>query len=122
MQELGENQRWVVMGGIALLPGWSWLRHHRRSAGRAKHRRDTTRPGGARRRYPITGLATATPHVIAMTDTGAVVAHLVTDEAVAAGRHAGRYVAVCGAVVRPGSLKDGADRCCQPCQDWAAAQ
>ncbi|MGH3796701.1 MAG: hypothetical protein ACRDSP_17640 [Pseudonocardiaceae bacterium] len=60
--------------------------------------------------------------VVAMTDTRTVVAHLVTDEAVAAGRRAGRYVGVCGAVVVPGSLLEGTDRGCRSCQDWAAAQ
>ncbi len=57
-----------------------------------------------------------------MADAGAVVAHLITDEAVAAGRHADRYVGVCGAVVLPGSLQDGTGRCCRGCQDWVAAQ
>lgn len=55
-----------------------------------------------------------------MTDTCTVVAHLVTDEAVAAGRHAGRYVGVCGAVVLPGSLPEDANRYCRSCQDWVA--
>ena len=61
-------------------------------------------------------------HVVAMTDTRTVVAHLVTDEAVAAGRQAGRYIGVCGAVVLPGSLTEGTDRCCRFCRDWAAAR
>lgn len=110
------------MGGIAVLSGWSWLRHHRRSAGRARHRRDRTHPVGTHRRYPNNGLLVAKSHVVAMADAGAVVAHLITDEAVAAGRHADRYVGVCGAVVLPGSLQDGTGRCCRGCQDWVAAQ
>lgn len=36
----------VVLGGVALVYGWSWLRHHRRSAGPARHRRDRTPPVG----------------------------------------------------------------------------
>lgn len=61
-------------------------------------------------------------HVVAMTDTRTAVAHLVTDAAVAAGRRAGRYVGVCGAVVLPGSLMEGTARGCRSCRDWAAAQ
>jgi hypothetical protein len=110
------------MGGVALLSAWSWLRHLRRSAGRARHRRGTTPPVGARRRYPITGLGIATPYVVAMTDPGAVVAHLVTEEAVAAGRRAGRYAGVCDAVVLPGSLLECTGRCCRACRDWVAAK
>ncbi|MGH3902987.1 MAG: hypothetical protein ACRDTE_02120 [Pseudonocardiaceae bacterium] len=60
--------------------------------------------------------------VVAMTDTRTVVAHLVTDEAVAAGRRAGRYVGVCDAVVVAGSLLEGTGRGCRSCQDWAVAQ
>jgi hypothetical protein len=60
--------------------------------------------------------------VVAMTDTRTVVAHLVSDEAVAAGRRAGRYVGVCGAVVLPGSLKEATDRYCRRCQHWAVSQ
>ncbi|MGH3911702.1 MAG: hypothetical protein ACRDRM_12835 [Pseudonocardiaceae bacterium] len=59
---------------------------------------------------------------VAMIDTRTGVAHLVTDAAVAAGRRAGRYVGVCGAVVLPGSLTEGTDRFCRFCRDWAAAQ
>ncbi|MGH4017144.1 MAG: hypothetical protein ACRDSL_25105 [Pseudonocardiaceae bacterium] len=57
-----------------------------------------------------------------MTDTRTVVAHLVTDEAVAAGRRAGRYIGVCEAVVLPGSLTEGTDRFCRSCQNWAVSQ
>lgn len=58
--------------------------------------------------------------VVAMTDTRTMVAHLVADDAAAAGRHTGRYVGVCGAVVLPGSLTEDASRYCRSCQDWAA--
>lgn len=58
---------------------------------------------------------------VAMTDTRSVVAHWVTEEAVAAGRRAGRYVGVCGAPVLPGSLLEDADRGCRYCRAWAAA-
>lgn len=68
----------------------------------------------------MTGLVVSTLHVVAMTDTCTVVAHLVTDEAVAAGRHAGRYVGACGAVVLPGSLMEATSRYCRSCQDRTA--
>lgn len=105
------------MGGVSL--GWLWLRHHRRPA---KHRWDRTRPTGTGRKRPITGLAVATPHVIKMTDTRTVVAHLVTDEAVAAGRRAGRYVGLCGADVLPGSLKEDTNRFCPYCRQRMATR
>ncbi|MGH3796491.1 MAG: hypothetical protein ACRDSP_16560 [Pseudonocardiaceae bacterium] len=57
-----------------------------------------------------------------MTDTRTVVTHLVTDEAVAAGRRTGRYVGVCGVAVLPGSLTEGTDRYCRSCRDWAVAR
>lgn len=57
-----------------------------------------------------------------MTDTRTVVAHLVTDDAVAAGRRAGRYVGVCGAIVLPGSLKEDTNRSCPSCRQWMATQ
>lgn len=105
------------MGGVAF--GWSWLRRHRRPA---QHRRDRTRPVGTVRRHPKTARTVAAPQVIAMIDTHTVVAHLVTDEAMAAGRRAGRYVGVCGAVVQPGSLKEDTDRFCPSCRQWRAAR
>lgn len=36
----------VVLGGVVLVYGWSWLRHDRPSAGPARHRRDRVRPVG----------------------------------------------------------------------------
>lgn len=68
------------------------------------------------------GLAITKLHVVPMTDTCTVIAHLVTDEAVAVGRHAGRYVGACGAVVLPGSLTQDTNRYCRACQQWAIAQ
>ncbi|MGH3937920.1 MAG: hypothetical protein ACRDTG_04680 [Pseudonocardiaceae bacterium] len=103
------------MGGISL--GWLWLRRHRRLA---KHQRDRTRPLGIARRRPKTGLAIAMPHVIAMIDTRTSVAHLVTDEAMAVGRRAGRYVALCGGEVLPGSLKEDTNRSCRSCRQRRA--
>jgi hypothetical protein len=41
--------------------------------------------------------------------------HLITDESVAAHRHAGRYLAVCGAQVLAASLTAPEDRYCRPC-------
>jgi hypothetical protein len=58
----------------------------------------------------------AQPPTVAMTDTRTLVAHLVTDDAVAVGRRAGRYVGVCGVVVLPGSLQEDTDRSCRSCQ------
>lgn len=46
-------------------------------------------------------------------------AHLVTDEAMVAGRRAGRYVTVCGTVALAASLTAEADRLCDACRDWA---
>lgn len=36
----------IVLGGVAVVFGWSWLRHYRRSGGFAGHRRDRTGPVG----------------------------------------------------------------------------
>lgn len=60
--------------------------------------------------------------VLAMTDTETRIAHLVTDEAMAAGRRAGRYVAACTTVVVPGSLKEDTNRYCRACQQWMVAR
>lgn len=68
----------------------------------------------------MTGLAIAKLHVVAMTDTRTAVAHLVTDEAVAVGRQAGRYVGLCGEMVLPGSLLEDTNRPCQPCRRAAS--
>lgn len=70
----------------------------------------------------MTGLAVATPDVVAMTDTRTKLTHLVTEEAVIAGRRAGRYVGVCGTVVVPGSLLDDTNRPCRSCHYSAVSQ
>ncbi|MGH3931874.1 MAG: hypothetical protein ACRDTF_18085 [Pseudonocardiaceae bacterium] len=70
----------------------------------------------------MTGLAVTKPYVVAMTDTRTVVTHLVTEEAVAAGRQSGRYIGLCGAVVLPGSLLEDAKRPCRSCHYWSVAR
>ena len=70
----------------------------------------------------MTGLAVAKPHVVAMIDARTMVAHLVTDEAVFAGRQTGRYVGLCGAVVLPGSLVESANHPCRSCHYWRPMQ
>lgn len=57
-----------------------------------------------------------------MADTRTLIAHLVTDEAMAAGRRAGCYVGVCEAVVLPGSLQEDTGRFCRSCEDWMVSQ
>ena len=61
------------------------------------------------------------PRVVTVTDrTGT--AHLVTDEALrAAYPGAGRYAAVCGAAVLPGSLSAPIDHWCRGCTGWVFA-
>lgn len=59
--------------------------------------------------------------VIAVTDVGGT-AHLVTDDAMAAGRRAGRYVAVCGSEVIAASLTTPESRHCRACRQWWAGQ
>ena len=66
-----------------------------------------------------TSLAVETPHVIPMVDARTRRAHLVTDDAVAAGRaDAGRYAAVCGAVVLAASLTTPEASYCASCAYW----
>ncbi|MGH3928966.1 MAG: hypothetical protein ACRDTF_03200 [Pseudonocardiaceae bacterium] len=57
-----------------------------------------------------------------MIDTRTAIAHLVSDEAVAAGRQAGRYLGLCGAEVLPGSLKEDTNRSCLACRERRAAR
>lgn len=74
--------------------------------------------GHRRRRRAVTdaGVPMDTPHVIEMTDARTLRAHLVTDDAFAAGRaDAGRYVAVCGVVVLPASLTTPDTSYCASC-------
>lgn len=54
-----------------------------------------------------------------VTDTERI-AHLVTDDAMAAGRPAGRYVAVCGTEVLPASLTVPESRRCPACTERRA--
>lgn len=60
--------------------------------------------------------------VVAMVDGCSMLVHLVSDEAVAAGRSAGLYTALCRATVLPGSLTEDSDRHCQSCRDRVAAR
>lgn len=60
------------------------------------------------------------PRCVSMVDTCTHVEHFVTDESVASGRSAGRYVAACTAVVVPGSLEQSGHHFCEGCRDWAA--
>ncbi|MGQ0777300.1 MAG: hypothetical protein ACT4NY_23275 [Pseudonocardiales bacterium] len=60
--------------------------------------------------------------VVAITDTRTRSAHLITDEAFAAGCRAGRYVAACGAEVFTASLTTPERGYCESCTRWRAAQ
>lgn len=55
--------------------------------------------------------------LLAVTDTSGTV-HLVTDEAMAAGRAAGCYRSVCGSHVLAASLTRPESGHCQPCCRW----
>jgi hypothetical protein len=57
--------------------------------------------------------------VFAVTDNAGV-EHLVTEEAMAAGRPIGRYVAVCGAPVLAASLTTPECSSCRACRHWRA--
>ncbi|MCA1673669.1 MAG: hypothetical protein LC799_16200 [Actinobacteria bacterium] len=57
--------------------------------------------------------------LLAVTDTDGT-AHLVTDEAMAAGRAAGCYLAVCDVVVFAASLTTPESRRCRKCRRWRA--
>lgn len=68
----------VVLGGVALVYSWLWLRD-RRAAPPARRRQGRTRPGATAvpgAWGPVTGLALAAPRFIAMTDARTGVAHL----------------------------------------------
>jgi hypothetical protein len=68
-----------------------------------------------------THVATAPRRTIELVASGTETAHRVTDEAFAAGRHAGgRYVTVCGAEVLPASLTAPPRRYCPACEWWGA--
>lgn len=59
------------------------------------------------------------PHAVELIDAETGTTHLVSDEEVDSGRHAGRYVAVCGAVVLAASLTAPAKKYCRSCAQWA---
>ncbi|MFN2496948.1 MAG: hypothetical protein ABR608_13735 [Pseudonocardiaceae bacterium] len=60
--------------------------------------------------------------VLGVTDARTSVAHLATDETMAAGRPAGRYVAVCGCVVLASSLTTEESGHCRDCRQWRAGR
>lgn len=71
----------------------------------ARHRR---RAGGVSARIP----AQRRPRPVGVTDARTHVEHLVSEESLAAHRHAGRFLARCGAQVLAASLTDpGRGRC-----------
>lgn len=61
------------------------------------------------------------PALLAVTDASGTT-HLVTDEQMAAGRSAGRYLAVCKATVASASLLTPGSAHCQDCRRWRAGQ
>jgi hypothetical protein len=89
-----------------------WLRRQREhdSAG-GRHRRQP-----AHTRIP----AQRGPRPVGITDARTHVEHLMTDEAVAAHRHSGRYLALCGAQVLAASLAEPRRSRCQPCAQVGA--
>lgn len=75
-----------------------------------------------RRRTPG-AVVTAPPRLVALTDARTGTAHLVTDDAMVAGRRAGgRYSAVCGIEVLPASLTAPERRSCPGCVAGTAAR
>lgn len=60
--------------------------------------------------------------ITTVTDARTATAHLVTDDAAAAGRSAGRYRAVCGELVLAASLTTPERRSCRACVQWRAAR
>lgn len=69
----------------------------------------------ARGRTPA-AVAPVALRLVALTDVRTGAAHLVTDEAMVAGRRAGgRYIAVCGVDVLPASLTAPERRSCHHC-------
>lgn len=57
-----------------------------------------------------------------MTDVSSAIAHLVTDEQMAAGRQFGRYTAVCGESVLVASLTAPEREYCRQCRRSRAGQ
>lgn len=64
-------------------------------------------------------MSTAPVLHIPITDAPTGVAHLVTDEAMVAGRRAGRYVTACRTVALAASLTAEADTFCRACRERA---
>ncbi|MCA1672570.1 MAG: hypothetical protein LC799_10325 [Actinobacteria bacterium] len=60
--------------------------------------------------------------LLGVTDARTSVAHLGTDEAMAAGRRTGRYRAVCGCEVLASSLAAEESGHCRDCRRWRAGQ
>ncbi|MGH3939919.1 MAG: hypothetical protein ACRDTG_15070 [Pseudonocardiaceae bacterium] len=75
----------------------------------------------ARHRRTTPAKPTRVP-VVAITDAHTHSAHLITDEAFAAGCRAGRYLATCGAEVLTASLTTPERGYCESCTRWRAAQ
>ncbi|MGH3906850.1 MAG: hypothetical protein ACRDTE_22110 [Pseudonocardiaceae bacterium] len=63
----------------------------------------------------MTGLALATPRLITVTDARTGLAHLVTEEAMVAGRRGGSFTAVCACVVLAASLTAPERGHCRAC-------
>jgi hypothetical protein len=79
-------------------------------------------PRHRKQRCSATGenVATETVPVFAMTDADTFCAHFVTEQDAAAGRAAGRYVAICGRVVVAASLTTSETSYCGSCVYWRA--
>ncbi len=73
--------------------------------------RHSRRRGGGHARIP----GQRGPRPVGITDAHTQVEHAVTDLAIAAHRHSGRYLAVCGARVLAAALAGPAGRRCEPC-------
>jgi hypothetical protein len=71
----------------------------------------------------VPGLArTERVQVTTMTDARTSRAHLVTDDAAAAGRRIGHYRAVCGELVLAASLTTPERGSCRACMQWRAGR
>jgi len=72
---------------------------------------------------PTRGSVMKAPAVMcfAVTDVGGIV-HLITEDAMAAGRSSGRYAAVCGGAVLAASLTTRECGYCRSCRCWRAGR